>query len=236
MKTFLFGDTHGEFSKLEKDVFPEGQTLTKKDYVIILGDFGLLWETFGSRAEAYWANWLEEQPWTTLFISGNHEHYKRLARLPKENKFGGVVGKYSNSIYQLKRGNIYTINDKTFFAMGGAKSIDKHHRSVGINWWKQEVPNEDEIEFAKENILKTKEVDYVITHTSYKEAIDAIIKHNIVKYGPSIWGDKQIQDNTVDFLDWVNINLKYDKWFYGHMHNDFTFEKTTCLFKKYIEV
>ena len=44
-RIFLTGDTHIpiDISKLNSKNFPEGKNLTKDDYVIVLGDFGLLW-------------------------------------------------------------------------------------------------------------------------------------------------------------------------------------------------
>ena len=43
--------------------------MTKDDYVIVLGDFGI-WDN--SKRENYNLDWLEDRPFTTLFISGNH--------------------------------------------------------------------------------------------------------------------------------------------------------------------
>lgn len=42
---YITGDTHCPFdiSKLKPHHFPEGQILTKEDYVIICGDFGAVW-------------------------------------------------------------------------------------------------------------------------------------------------------------------------------------------------
>lgn len=36
------------------------------------------------------------------------------------NMFDGIVGKYTSSIYHLKRGEIYNISGHKFFTMGGA--------------------------------------------------------------------------------------------------------------------
>lgn len=41
---YITGDTHGcskDISKLNNKCFVEGKTLSKEDYIIILGDFGL---------------------------------------------------------------------------------------------------------------------------------------------------------------------------------------------------
>lgn len=43
---YITGDTHCPFdiSKLKPHHFPEGQILTKEDYVIICGDLGAVWD------------------------------------------------------------------------------------------------------------------------------------------------------------------------------------------------
>lgn len=39
---YVTGDTHGDWkSRLNKDAFPEQREMTKDDYVIVLGDFGI---------------------------------------------------------------------------------------------------------------------------------------------------------------------------------------------------
>ena len=43
---YITGDIHGDIDihKLSKHNFPEGQALTKEDYLIICGDFGLIFD------------------------------------------------------------------------------------------------------------------------------------------------------------------------------------------------
>ena len=61
---FVTGDTHGDWkSRLNKYVFPEGVELTKDDYVIICGDFGI-WDD--SPRENGNLDWLENRKFTTL--------------------------------------------------------------------------------------------------------------------------------------------------------------------------
>ena len=50
-----------------------------------------------------------------LFCDGNHENFKMLEECPEEKKYGGRVGKISEHIYHLKRGEVYTSEGKTFF-------------------------------------------------------------------------------------------------------------------------
>lgn len=64
---YITGDTHCPFdiSKLKPHHFPEGQILTKEDYVIICGDFGAVWDDM--LPDLFWRDWLDSQPWTTFF-------------------------------------------------------------------------------------------------------------------------------------------------------------------------
>ena len=81
-RLFVTGDMHcnacGEFSKLNTKNFPVQKELSKDDYILIAGDFGCIWN--GSTEEEYWLDWLENKPFTTLFVDGNHENHARLAQ------------------------------------------------------------------------------------------------------------------------------------------------------------
>ena len=60
---YVTGDTHADWlTRLSFRAFPEGRELTKKDFVLVLGDFGI-WDN--SRREKYNLDWLEDRPWTT---------------------------------------------------------------------------------------------------------------------------------------------------------------------------
>ena len=41
---FITGDTHGDIRRFNNNSFYEQKEMTKDDYVIILGDFGGLWD------------------------------------------------------------------------------------------------------------------------------------------------------------------------------------------------
>ena len=60
MKVFVTGDIHGakDIHKLNSKNFIEASFLTKDDFLIITGDFGLLWSNKPDREEIWWLNWL----------------------------------------------------------------------------------------------------------------------------------------------------------------------------------
>ena len=68
---YITGDTHGGFQRFTTDHFPQQKQMGRDDYAIITGDFGGVWGD--SPREAYWLDWLEKKPFTTLFVDGNHE-------------------------------------------------------------------------------------------------------------------------------------------------------------------
>ena len=55
MSVWVTGDIHGNPRRFSSDIFPEQKEMTKNDVVIILGDFGLVWDYNGeSKTEKYW--------------------------------------------------------------------------------------------------------------------------------------------------------------------------------------
>mgnify|MGYP001367391714 CR=1 FL=1 len=229
-RVFLTGDTHGDFTlrKLSSGVFSLGKALTKQDYVIILGDFGVIWKLQEDRQEIYLKKWLNEKPFTTLFIDGNHENHNRLKKLKEKTLFGGKVGVVSDSIFHLKRGEIYTIGSKKFLTIGGALSYDKNNRIEGLSWWPEEVLSYDEQENTLHNLEKhNNTVDYILAHTLPESKV---LQFNLIGSGYSDLCSVR------KFLDHVIEITKFEKFFCGHWHRDKTFDNYHLLFHNIIEI
>ena len=207
---YLTGDCHRTLNmdKIRPYNFPEGQSLTKDDYVIILGDFGFIWDN--DIDELYWRNWFNEQPFTVLFIDGNHENFNLLRKFPTSQWKGGKVRFIRDNLIYLERGQVFEIDGFKFFTFGGATSIDKHRRVQNVSWWKQEVPSKREYNVGLENLKKHNfTVDYVLTHTCPTE-ISTLLGFN----------NKKILDPTQVMLDRFQSVLTFKKWFFGHFHMD----------------
>lgn len=117
---YITGDIHGSISvasRFNSRNFPEGRALTKQDYVIIVGDFGLLWAD--DAEDRFWLKWLTEKPWTTLFIDGNHENFDLLESYPVSEWNGGQVHHITPSIIHLMRGQVFEIGGKSFSPLAG---------------------------------------------------------------------------------------------------------------------
>jgi len=220
-RIFLTGDTHGSYDihKLSSLQFPISKGLTKEDYVIILGDFGLVWDTPTSKKdEQHWLDWLSSKPWITLFIDGNHENHDRLQTLKTVAMFGSVVGQVTNSIFHLRRGHVYTINNNTFFCMGGAYSIDKLYRTPFLSWWPQEEPSYDEFALGLKNLDGVGwRVDYILGHTGPLQVVQylgAMVGQNFGKKEDSV---NRFFESIVFGKDKV---VKFKKMFFAHYHCD----------------
>ena len=206
---FITGDTHGsEFSKLNTKNFKIQKELTKDDYVIITGDFGLVWDN--SNQEKYWLKWLEAKPFTILFVDGNHENFDLLNDYEIEYWHGGKVHKIRENIIHLIRGQIYEIDNEKILTFGGAETVDKERRKEGKTWWKEEIPSEEEFNEAIAN-LKNNNIDYIISHTC--DSFTLKVLNSAFPY--------KLNAGTVNFyLDEIKRISNYKKWYFGHFHED----------------
>ena len=101
MSAYITGDTHGGFQRFGMKYFPEQKKMNREDTVIIAGDFGGLWG--GTPAEEYWLDWLEDKPFTTAFLDGNHENFAMLNALPERLWHGGRIHEVRPHVLHLMR-------------------------------------------------------------------------------------------------------------------------------------
>lgn len=250
---FVTGDCHADFKKFSVRNFQEQRCLTHDDFVIVCGDFGIWHDT---SEERHWLDWLSNKPFTTLFVDGNHENFDRLYGDEFEvvDFHGGKAHKIREHIYHLMRGHIFDLCDKTFFAFGGASSHDikdgildendfpsyrafmnkydqmwrarKMFRVNHMSWWAQELPSDEEINFARANLKDHGDmVDYIVTHDC--PAYVAATLYN--------------GDNTVDklntFLNDVAYRTTFKEWFFGHHHHDMqVLDKYLMLYDKIVRI
>ena len=235
-RIYITGDCHSNFQKFGMKYFPEQKELTHEDIVIILGDFGLWQDT---PEERYNLDLLSSRNFTTVFIDGNHENYDRLYgdEFPIVDFHGGKAHQIRENIYHLMRGYIFDFAGKKFFCMGGASSHDisdgildmddfknKHEfaqeyrrmyyqnkmfRVNHVSWWKQELPDTEEMERGKRNLETANfKVDYVLSH-----CLPSGIASEIGWIG---------KDSLTDYFEELIFyyNLTFKKWYCGHYHID----------------
>ena len=56
---FVTGDMHADPGRFSMENFPEQKEMTRNDYMVICGDFGLLWDKEESKREKWWLDWME---------------------------------------------------------------------------------------------------------------------------------------------------------------------------------
>ena len=187
MNIIITGDIHNEFSKLNALI-----SRHKPDLLICCGDFG------------YWPNvsWaaplsnIKPQGTKILWCDGNHENHWSLRDRETDEL-------HPNVIY-MPRGSTYELDDgRTIFFMGGADSIDKHRRKLGVDWFPEEVIRGCDLM----NLPKV-DVDIFVTHTCPMELMNEMLKFNPAKFG----------DPSPRELSELWKIYKPDLWFFGHWH------------------
>lgn len=212
---YFTSDLHGELNF--KGFREYLQKAGEDDLLIILGDVGLSFE----KTE-------ENRKFTEVFLSiekniaivdGNHENFDFLNSFPEEEWNGGKVKRLTPNIVLLERGNIYTIEGKTFFTFGGCKSSEKW-KGMGL-WYFGEEPTEEELSRAYDNLKSHNHaVDYVLTH-----------KYERVPAETGHFGELE------ELIQFINKNVSFRKWYAGHYHlNEKADDKHTYVYDELIEI
>lgn len=226
---YITGDTHGDFIKIEDFIFSHETSLN--DILIILGDAGINYYD-GERC-ARLKQYLSRFPLTFLCIHGNHENRPQNISTYEESYWNnGIVfseKEYPNLLF-AKDGEIYDINGCTFVAIGGAYSIDKTWRiEKGYGWWADEQPSELIKHTVEDNLRKAgNKVDIVLSHTCpYKY----VPREKFLKWIKQ----SEVDNSTEQWLDTIEDNLDYKKWYCGHYHTYKIIDKMHFLFEERIE-
>ena len=230
---FITGDTHGE--NHNQKIYLKAKELTKDDTIIIAGDFGGVWENKGSEfydKDQRLLDRYEALAPNILFVDGNHENFIELGKYPQVKKFNGTVGELRPSVNHLKRGQVYTIEGKTFFTCGGALSIDKIYRTIDISYWPEELLNYKEQNRALKALDEVNnEVDYIITHTCPQTFFKFFAENGL------FYTQNKYNDPTCTFLDEILEKTKFKRWFFGHFHQNIKLtHKAYCLFDAFSKI
>lgn len=231
---YITGDCHSNFTRFSTENFPEQKEMTKDDYVIICGDFGGVWDKDESgKEEKWWLDWLDNKPFTTLFVDGNHENFDRLYSFLVEEWNGGMVHRIRPSVMHLMRGQVFMIDEITFFTFGGARSHDisggilevdepyykikkkkldkgwKPYRINHVSWWSEEMPSKEEMAEGWKNLEKNgNSVDFIVSHccSSSTQAL--------------LGGSLFTPDELTTYFQEIREKISFKKWFFGHYHDN----------------
>lgn len=256
MSVWVTGDIHGNPIRLSTDDFYEQKEFSgnkDENVVIILGDFGLVWNKDKESAqEKYWLDWLENKPFMTVFVDGNHDNHILLKEYPVKEWHGGKVHEIGPHVLHLMRGEVFIIEDCKFFTFGGAsshdiqdgilgysdpdwkkkaKELDKagkyRYRIKGLSWWEEELPSKEEMQHGLDNLKENNNaVDFIITHSP--STYDLFLMGGYGVYDPDI---------LTDYLEKIKGAINYKKHMFGHMHiNKVVNDKDICVYEQIIRI
>lgn len=236
----MTGDLHAN-ARGEMAKFFELEHLTKEDYVVIAGDFGLCWYKEGENVDQeLMLEYFSKMNYTVLFVDGNHENHAILDSFEVREWNGGKVHFLRPNVIHLMRGQVYNIDGRIITTMGGAPS---HDIQDGI-FDPADYENEEALVQAIRELEKAKggyqyalyriknvnwwdrelpsedewaEWDNNLKKVDYK--VDYIITHeapaSVVPF-VGIFPPTDMAKRLEDFRQ----KIDYKKWVFGHYHLD----------------
>ncbi len=243
---YLTGDIHGDLKRFRKDSFSEQLDMTKDDYVIILGDFGLIWDQEESEDEKYHLDILEKKSYTTLFVDGNHENHDRLNSYPMMDWHGGKVHKIRPSVLHLMRAQIFSIEGMSFFTFGGAASHDIEgcaSKAEREKDYTAGVLRRDDPQFAeKARRCRKNFLNYRVEGETWWRSempteeemeagrkkldsvgwnVDYVLTHECPSSTLDGFSDGAfLPDKLTEYFEEIKQKLSYKEWYSGHHHDD----------------
>ena len=202
---YITGDFHGDIDRFKTKTI---KSLKKNDYLIICGDFGFIWKD--DKKEEKILKWIGKRCFTTLFIDGTHDNIDKISTYPLEEVGGAMAHKISGRLYHLRRGAIHTLDDTRIFAFGGGESDDMDMRKEGETFWKNELPSEEEVAYARDNLkLFDNKVDLIITHQA-----PSFVELSMDK------NPRESYNLLSNLFEDIYKNTNFQKWYFGSYHCD----------------
>ena len=136
-----FGDWHAN-ERWARYVLTQVWDRWHPDAYLHVGDFGLWADARGKRFLNAVEAVLASQGRELWFIDGNHEDYRYLSVLSKDNRGLGQVRPH---IFHIPRGFRFSWGGVSLVGLGGAYSIDRKYRTEGENWFVAEETTDEDV-------------------------------------------------------------------------------------------
>ena len=264
MAIYITGDVHGDaISRFSYRKHPQLRELTAQDIVIVLGDWGIPWNKHTQEQDKYTIKFLNEKPWTTIALRGNHDNTDALREMPQEEKYGGkmrrlvIDGVTADRTFIVDEPTILTLEGNRCLCVPGADSHDVwpvYNSFTGLNVidkeldpnWKSQVKN-----FKRRGIFyrvkgeswwKDEPIDVDACSELLENEtghFDFIFTHE----APAIISRELGFMPTIGetYLEFFRKNLSFDSWFHGHLHADFCNmtredDRLMCLYQSIVQV
>jgi len=226
---YITGDTHGDFTRLI--TFCKENETSINDIMIILGDVGVNY--FGKWKDQKKKCQLSELPITVFCIHGNHENKtSNIITYEQKRWNGGEVyfeQLYPNILFAMD-GEVFNLGILKVMVIGGAYSVDKFYRLWnGYGWWEDEQPSDIIKAYVELQLASLdNKVDVVLSHT-------CPLKYEPVEVFLSFIDQTTVDKSTEIWLDTIESNLEYKKWYCGHYHVEKVIDKMKFLFESIVE-
>lgn len=196
MKIMVVGDVHGEWGKLNDIINSH-----KPNMILQCGDWGF-WPRYHGRSILHnnrpriYENYGVKNPNTDIYwCDGNHEDHWSLAQLE--------TNEIQPRVFYMKRGSTLELPDgRRVLFMGGANSIDKKQRTLGDDWFPDEVITQRQV-----MELPDVKIDIVISHTCPEEFLPKLEINGFDDNDPSRKA-----------LSYILDRYHPSMWFFGHWH------------------
>lgn len=218
----LVGDLEGERDAAVRWL----QVLGERGDVQIVYQLGDLRFGMGPEPEAYLAT-IEcvcaRYDLKLFGINGNHENWAELDRLwatPQWVEANGALKpiEVTERVTLLPRGHRWSLGGRSFVALGGAPSINRHLLTEGIDWWPTEVVLDEHVDA----VIAGGHAEVMLTHDSptspYCTAeVREILRRNAGE-NPMEWPDSSLADADEGLAKMTRAVLGVRPVFLAHGH------------------
>lgn len=255
---YVTGDIHA--NPIERFSFkhhPHLRELTSNDYMFVLGDCGVPWYNPDLEFHNQWArpgsekldhyllDWLNNKPWTTFFIRGNHDNIDLIEQMPWTKKFHADVrqmtyqDKTYNKIFYIDTPQFMYLEGQKILIVPGAESHDVDYifeyndpnTKTYIKCLTKKELNEGIPAYYRVNHFDWWEKEGVdkeklqILIKQIPQEIDYVFTHAPCGELRKYWKfpDRPARENPApseqSLTDLVFNNINYKLWVHGHFHH-----------------
>ena len=183
--------------------------LTRSDFVIVLGNLGFQYK----EAMGYY----KTMPYTILFLEGLYDDTRLLYSYETTTWVGGKVHRLCDNVYHLIRCNLFTLNGKTLFVVGGDVTCTSKKLQINSDYYSKEAPSKQELEDAVKLLLDCNyTVDYILTTIPDSKTM-------------LLFESNQQPSDLSNWLYDLSNKAVFDRWYFGQYPEsiDKDFDKVT---------
>ena len=225
---YVTGDLHGSLDNLRQ--FCKTHKTTTEDIIVVLGDAGFNYYLNGR--DNHLKHKASKLPITLFCIRGNHEERPQNVPTYRTELFcGGTVyvePEYPNLKFAID-GGTYWLEGNKCLVLGGAYSVDKFYRIVHfLSWFPQEQLSSKEMyEIEKSLNTTNKTFNYIFSHTCPYSVRPTHL------FLPGI-DQSSVDTSMEEWLETLSNELTFDRWYFGHYHDEWNTGNYTMLYKEVI--